>query len=349
MQAVLGRGGQRVTDSGASGEVTPVGLWPSPRKLPSSYPGSVPPHHYLLVDDWVHPLRFDDGAALHLTAEGAWLPVDGLLAERGLPPMAERCGIASYGANRNPGTLTVKMEHYGYRSSGRGRVLPVLRGRLPGAEAVAAGLSSQGYFYADLVLGDPELTAEALEVWVILADPEQVRVLHKSEGVGVDSWYRAVVLPEVQIEQLRRPVRPLGYVTPHALLVPPGMPTPVAFPTVPAVGRRIPELLQPSLWELVLGGWALEELVTDRTGIAPGPDQGANLMKYLNGQWWYRHNTGETPLDAATEIVRAVQSKIAAASRPQLTLERLSVAGAVLGTEAAYSAGPEHGLGPALH
>lgn len=141
-----------------------------------------------MVDHAVHPLRFDGTVASYLSGGGVWLKVDELLADRGLASMGERCGIASYGANRNPGTLAIKMEHYNYRSPGNGLVVPVLKGGITGAEAVAAGLSTQGYFYADLAMGDPEIAAERLEMWVVLADTDQVRVLHNSEGVAEVPW-----------------------------------------------------------------------------------------------------------------------------------------------------------------
>ena len=254
--------------------ITPVSNWPPPRRLPSAYPGQVPSSHYLLVDDAVHPLRFAGTAAHYLTGDGSWRTVDALLGERGLPLMAERCGIATYGANRNPGTLVVKMEHYCYRSPGNGRVMPVLRGFLADAEALAAGLSSQGYFYADLALHDTDVVAKELGLWVNLADRDQVRVLHDSEGVG--RWYPRG-RTALGADRGSRPLNPASaYVTEAAALVPPGHATPVAFRTVPATGRRVPSMDPAGLWDVVLNGWDLRGVVAACTGIRPDPDKARN-------------------------------------------------------------------------
>jgi hypothetical protein len=71
-------------------------------------------------------------------------------------------------------------------------------------------------------------------------------------------------------------------------------------------------------------------------------------MKYLNGQWWYQHNTGDEPLAGAVDVITAVQEHTQARSRPLGTLARLTAGGAVLDADAAYAAGPAHGLVSAL-
>lgn len=298
----------------------------------------------MIVDDVVHPLRFEGSIAKYLSG-GRWLKVDDLLAERGLPSMSDRCGIASYGANRNPGTLAIKMDHYDYRSPGEGLVVPVLKGGVAGAEAVAAGLSTQGYFFADLAIGDRAIAADRLEIRVVLADPDQVRVLHASEGVARVPGYHPVVLPEVVIEGLAHPITPLAYVTAAPWLIPRGFSAPAGFAMIPAVGRKVRSLGQVQLWDLVLGGWDLEGTVADLTGIAPGPEQGAELMMFLNRQWWNRHENGGLLDEAARRIISKVEELIRGFGRPQRTLDFLTERGCVLSLEEAYSAGSRYGIG----
>ena len=153
--------------------------------------------------------------------------------------LAERVPVLTYGANRNPGTLLLKLSHYGYRSPGVGVALPVLRARIGGAEAVASGFSGQGYFYADLLVGDPSWTADELEVWVNLVDRDALRVLHESEGVGVEGGYVVVGLSDVDVTSLGRTARVLGYMIDGPTLQVGAFGGPVAFSSIGAVGRRV--------------------------------------------------------------------------------------------------------------
>lgn len=284
--------------------------------------------------------------AMYLSGGGDWLKVDDLLAERGLASMSDRCGIASYGANRNPGTLVIKMDHYEYRSPGDGLVAPVLKGGIAGAEAVAAGLSTQGFFFADLAIGDRAIAADRLEIRVVLADPDQVRVLHASEGVARVPGYHPVVLPEVAVEGLADPITPLAYVTAAPWLIPHGLSVPAAFAMIPATGRRVRSFEQAQIWDLVLDGWGdLQGTVTGLTNIAPGPGQGAELMRFLNRRWWDRHENGGLLDEAARQIISEVEELIEGSGRPQRTLDFLSERGCVLSLEEAYSAGSRYGIG----
>lgn len=194
-------------------------------------------------------------------------------------------------------------------------------------------------------MGDTEIAADRLEMWVVLADTDQVRVLPTSEGVAEVPWYHPVVLPEVVIEDLPRPITPLAYVTEAAFLIPHGLSTPAGFAMIPAEGRKIPSLGQAQIWDLVLGGWDVQDTVTALTNIPPGPDQGAELMGFLNRRWWSRHESGGPFDEAAGQIISKIEALIRDGGRPQKTLDYLSEHGTILSVAEAYSAGSRYGIG----
>lgn len=126
-----------------------------------------------------------------------------------------------------------------------------------------------------------------------------------------------MVLPEVVIEDLPRPLTPLAYVTEAAFLTPQGLSTPAGFAMIPAVGRKVPSLRQAEIWDLVLGGWDLQDTVTALTNIGPGPDQGTELMGFLNRRWWRRHENGGPLDEAAGQITSKIEGLIRGGGRPQ--------------------------------
>ncbi len=115
-------------------ERTAASSWRAARSIRGLYPGDHPASAFALVDDEVADLT-----PAHALAGGGTLADE--LAARGLPPIEDRIPVLAYGGNRNPATLALKLDHYGYRSPGRGTVLPVLTARLTGLEVVAGGLS----------------------------------------------------------------------------------------------------------------------------------------------------------------------------------------------------------------
>ena len=322
--------------------------WPAARTHPHTYPGATPDHDYALVDGIVHRLRFADPDDL-TTAEirqagGGWARVDDELARRRLPLLGDRYAVLAYGSNRNPANLALKMSHYGYRSPGVGLVMPMVRARVRAAEAVAAGFSDQGFFYAGLLLGsgpdDP--TADALDLWLNLVDVDQLRVLHESEGVGA-GFYRAGVIDSVQLLELRAEVSAFVYLLDSAVPVERSTSMPLAFAHVDASGRQIPALGQTELFARLLPDPALTERLAALTGIEPAPMRSfaPELMKYLNGQWWYSRNTGEPPLLGARDALELIRDELTRHVIQVSNLDHINSRGRLLDDSDAFTPGDE--------
>ncbi|HEY8544420.1 MAG TPA: hypothetical protein VIL36_05205, partial [Acidimicrobiales bacterium] len=303
-------------------DLRPASDWPAPRRHPASYPGAAPTFPYLLVGDRVRPLAVRaDGGRVHVTtADGT--PVDALLRDLGVAPLADRVPSVAYGANRSPDSLALKFEHHG--AGGAPPVVPVLAVRLAGVDAVGAGISGQGFVYADVV----DSPGTRLSALLPLLDHRQLVAVHDSEGLG--SAYDCAWLPDVELVASAAAattdagatgsatdsdgggdtVATLGamaYVGRQPAFRDPDAEQPLAFATVPAVGRRFPALHQVDLLARVIAATGIGGGLARRLGHAdghPGAGEGeppaatlaAELIGLLNGQWWYHHHTGEPPL-----------------------------------------------------
>ena len=302
--------------------------WIAARTHPGSYPGEHPESAFALVDTDVVALAWTsppDLAGIGLAAGGS---LAGLLAERGLPALADRVPVLAYGGNRNPATLELKLRHYHYSSPGRGIVLPVLRARLRGLDVVAGGLSSQGYLFADLH-GDESTRDVELDVHVLLLDDDQLRVMHESEGTATGQ-YDVVVLGGTSL------VGPTAAEGALAVLAYVG-----TAPVVVCVGM---------LAHVLEGMDVLDEVdaVVAGTGAAPtdARELAAELMRYLNGQWWYRKHTGDRRLRACERLEELLVERLRrnATGKPH----RLAGVERVLSPEAALRPDPTLRLGHAL-
>jgi hypothetical protein len=212
--------------------------WEAARSHPFTYPGTHPAGGFALIDDAVHDVIWHEPPhpeSIGLGAAGAML--DDILSERRLPALQHRYPVLTYGGNRNPATLRLKLEHYGYTSPGDGTVLPVLPARIRGFDAVAGGLSSQGYLYADMYADDRTADTE-LFVHVLLLDADQLRVMHDSEGVRSD-LYGVVALDGVEFVQdsQRFGFSAMAYLGVDAVVISKLLDSPIAFEAVMASGR----------------------------------------------------------------------------------------------------------------
>jgi hypothetical protein len=287
-------------------ERTAASSWRAAREHPGTYPGDHPASAFALVDDEVADLT----PALAL-AGGASL-ADELVA-RGLPPVEDRIPVLAYGGNRNPATLALKLDHYGYRSPGRGTVLPVLTARLTGLEVVAGGLSAQGYLYATL-FGDESTRDTELAVHVLLLDEDQARVMHESEGVA-DGHYDVGVLHGCAVEGSTAASAVLVYLGAAPVFVSPTLGHPLAFAAVRAHNRRLPafgclKMLAHALEALDLVE-ATAAVVAPGRGSADATEVAAALTCYLNGQWWWRRHTQTPRLPACDALEALIVERIA--------------------------------------
>lgn len=322
-------------------EPSEAASWEAARTHPHTYPGRHPEGAFALVDGMVHVLT---GTPTEVRLAAA--PLDRLLTDRGLPVLAHRFPVLAYGGNRNPATLALKLEHYGYRSPGRGTVLPVLTATLDGYDVVGAALSGQGYLYGDLV----PAPGTTLAVHVLLLDDDQLRVLHDSEGVRA-GFYDVGVLDSVQLGP--DAIAAMAYLARAPSFVSPTLGRPLAYSAVRATGRTLPAFDPLPMLAHALDSTDLlaEVAAVVRPGAAPpvpgddadALDVAAELLRYLNGQWWFRRHTGLPGLRAATALQRRIDEVLLACSAPTgMTDGRPAT---VLDEAAAYTADPARTLG----
>ena len=320
--------------------VTDIRDWKPARQFPETYPGERPASSYFLLNDRVYPMLSDHPHELrYVNEDGESLSVDEVLKMLNLPPIRERFGLLSYGANRNPATLYIKFLNYHYRSPGVGLAVPVLRGKINGADVVACGLSGQGYFYGDL-LWNSELSREtSVEASVALLDRDQLRVIHDSEGVR-EGDYIAARFTGVTIDGWRKSLAPMGYAGRVPVLMSPQSGLPLAYKSVMAQGRMIPEMSAIEMLDHLIAGFGLREQVCAATGLRNDLDLPTELMKYMNGQWWYKFNTGGQPIRGYVEVMSLFGEKIKEHSLSTSTAGQMARSGHALSAEEAYS--PSH-------
>lgn len=278
--------------------------WEAARTHPHTYPGRHPGGAFALVDGGVRTLTGPLGD-VRLGAA----PLDRLLADRRLPPLADRFAVLAYGANQNPATLALKLGHHGYRSPGHGTVLPVLPATLAGYDVVGAALSGQGYLYGDLI-PSPGTSAA---VHVLLLDADQLRVMHDSEGVRA-GFYDVGVIDAVLVGDRR--IAAMAYFARIPHFVSPTLGRPLAYAAVRATGRTLPAFdALPMLGHaLESTGLLAEVAATVAPDVVDAVEIAGELMRYLNGQWWFRRHTGLPGLRAAAALQARIDEVLLAHS-----------------------------------
>lgn len=335
--------------------------WQAARSHPHTYPGTHPDGDFALIDDTVQDLIWDDPSRLGSLRPGGDSPspsLASLLADRGLAALEDRIPVLAYGGNRSPATLALKLRHYSYISPGQGLVLPVLTARLRGFDVVAGGLSGQGYLYADLYSDDTTMGTE-LAVHVLLLDPDQLRVMHDSEGVRT-GLYDVASIDGLMLDGQPRAAAvfsSMSYVGVGPVVVSPLAGSPLAFSAVRASGRVFPEFDTVAMLAHALQ--SIDLLPQVRTVVGAGLDElgggelidplalAAELMRYLNGQWWYRQHTRTRRLLACERLESLIDERLLASSRPNPARDDLKAQGRILTADEAYFPRPHHTLGGA--
>ncbi|HET7207164.1 MAG TPA: hypothetical protein VFI95_11370 [Terriglobales bacterium] len=147
---------------------------------PSNYPGRRPRFSFFFTAKGIYRLKSRS--------------LDVVLKQRGLPLSGERYAILAYGSNACPGQLLDK--HLDD--------IPVLFGRLVGAEAVYANRQTQkGYVPATLARKRGSRSS-----WVTLLTADQLEIMDGSEGRHYHTYVLAE-LPNVQFFIGQRQITPL--------------------------------------------------------------------------------------------------------------------------------------------
>lgn len=320
--------------------ITHISSWRSARKFPETYPGRSPTSSYLLCNDQVHPILPGDGPLEYkvLTAVG-WESVDGFLRQRNVSPLSHRIPVLAYGANRNPATLHIKLCDYEHRTS-QNSCIPVLKSSLDGADIVGCGLHGQGYLYGELLM-DREYTAStSLDVCVLLLDAEQLRVMNDSEGI-CSGLYVLAAIPGTLVEGNDNKISPLAYVANQRVWVSPVFNSPIAYSSVPAVGRLLPGMSATEMLGHAINVLDLRHEIVAATAIEDLPSLADELIKYLNGQWWYGFHTGNKPIDGYRRVMTLFSERMADSAIPVRTIDRLRRNSVCFASEQAYAPGPQ--------
>lgn len=316
-----------------------IAHWRPARTFPDHYPGDCPETDYLLLNDRVLTLDHRSGDGFSVPGHGG-ASLDSLLSALGLPPLEERIPVLAYGANRNPATLRIKLDNYGYRSpNGSDACVPVLRATLADADVAGCGIHGQGYLYGELLLDSVHCRGTTLDARVCMVDGDQLRVLNDSEGVR-QGQYRAARVPGVRITAVDAPVTALGYVAAARTWLSPVHGAPLGFTSVPARGRRFPSMTATEGLDHALGALGLRAEVAAVSGLADDDRLAANLAKYLNGQWWYALNTGRRPIPGYDRVLALFRTRMSESQLPVRTLDFLAGLGNVLDADDAYAPDP---------
>lgn len=321
-------------------QITHISSWRPARKFPETYPGKFPSSSYILRNDLVHPVLPGDGPFdyMVLTAAG-WESADGFLRRRNASPLSHRIPVLAYGANRNPATLHIKLRDYGHEAS-RGSCIPVLKGSLRGADIVACGLHGQGYLYGELLMDTEYTGSTSLDVGVLLLDIEQLRVMNDSEGIRSGLYVLAAV-PGTLVEGNGSEISPLAYVANERVWLSPGVNSPIAYSSVPAVGRSLAGMNATKILGHVIDVLNLTHEIVVATAIDDPSSLAGELAKYLNGQWWYKFHTGNMPINGYQRVMALFSERMAESTIPVRTVDRLRHDSICLASEQAYAPGPQ--------
>jgi hypothetical protein len=134
------------------------------------------------------------------TTPEAFDAVDKYLKDKDLPPLSERIPVIAYGMNVSPGAMTSKFGRYPIEGTDVGHeeihTVPVLYGAIDGSDVVWHGRPGQsGGYFAELY--ESEATRDTtVEVAVEFLTPEQLAIMHTTEGdtYGVSS--KEITLPD---------------------------------------------------------------------------------------------------------------------------------------------------------
>lgn len=226
---------------------------------PLSYPGEPPNEPVILHGNRLVPLAWRR-AQLVVKANGT--PVDDILAQLGSAPLTGRVPQVAYGANRDLHNLAWKMQSY-RDHEGVSSTVVVLPGELHDADVVACNIGYWGYIYAAALLhrppalNRPYLAGGSVQVAVLFMDVEQMRAMHRSEGVPYNyDESRAGVSCDVAVTSctvgVNVDIRAQLYVLSLPFMSLDGGRSPAPFATVKRSGRStLPRYEQRELWDRV--------------------------------------------------------------------------------------------------
>lgn len=323
-----------------------IAAWQPARCHPETYPGDCPRGSFVIIDQRIHDVVFAEAGQLgsaQAVIEGRRVPLDRILAERDLRPLADRYPSLAYGANRNPATLAIKMDNYKYEGHGGGLVLPVLKGSTAGRDVVACGLSGQGYLYADLMIADDD--AHAIEAWFPLLDHDQLRVMHDGERVR-EGMYSVAEFP-ARMDGFARPLAALGYAADEPVFVSPEFETPIAYTAIGISRRSLPAMTAAEMIDHVVAIGGLWPRVAELTCCVERP-RTVDVMQFMNERWWIRYRGDDQPDRRYDELLAELNAVLDRNRGPRSTAWEMRRRGLTLAAEHSYDPGDARTVGAML-
>ncbi len=299
-------------------------FWKPARKFPLTYPGLCPDDSFLLLDNNILPLTAEDSGAFFAHAgTNEPVAVDRILEDLNLPPVDERIAVLAYGANRNPATLKIKFENYRYKSPGHAIAVPMLKAYIKNADVVASGFHGQGYFFGDLLLDTKYTNLTETEVWVMLLDGDQLRVMNDSEHIKT-GMYTLCDINQVMLCKPDVAVTPLCYIGTDPLFVSKHHQTPIAFSTVSASNRNIPAKTTAELIDHFIQVYDLDEkiaaLINNHGEDVPLHKR---LSGYMNDNWWKEFNKQHTAHKGYKKILKLFNGIVKASNHAYSLQEKI--------------------------
>lgn len=150
------------------------------------YPGLRNSTNFILDNGQIIDLPEDTSEAL--------IVIDELLEQKHLPVISERVPVLAFGRNAGPEGLYAKMKKY-EAFGDLVTIVPTLRSVLHGHDVVWHGRPGQsGGYFAELFTSE-DTTKTSVEAWVQFLTPEQLAIIHTTEGVT----YEVTEVPDVSL------------------------------------------------------------------------------------------------------------------------------------------------------
>lgn len=306
--------GQQVSEAEASPMLREAREYPSAREDPTVYPGARPPQAYLLEQEKVRLINFQNVEDIHSGVvqleDGALVALDTRLRQLRLAPLDDRIAVIGYGSNRTPGQILKKWRDARSRANAKERgfdrvqdVVPVLKGTLENIDVAVEQFVSYGTVYAG-ILETPQTEGQRTEVWLTLLDPTQLRIMNESEGIhGRRPHYRVAIFPGYRIDGFRKTIAPLGYAGNSRIFKSRTHNSPIVFSSVASSGgNRLPQYDALGAVQLILQEAGTTTKVLDMAGARTVLE----LMYWMNKQWNadpIQRETGKVNANAKYAIV----------------------------------------------
>lgn len=223
----------------------------APREHPLEYPGHRPKTGFILAEEKVYPIVWDDKDR-GTTSKGQVIlnenkpnSINRFLDSYHVAPLEKRFAVIGYGSNIVPGQLVSKF--------GKNTVVPVILGKIKGYDVVYNLISNMGYAFAEMYKNK---SVEG-NIGITFLDKKQF-----TEMVETEQNYKLAYSPsDVELESGETVKGSKIYIFAgyRKMWVPENYETPIPIAELPANGRAEKPLTQTETLELVIEQFNLKE------------------------------------------------------------------------------------------